>query len=320
MTPYTTDHALVPVPPPHLDPRRAPSRVEGLASDEGGAVWTAHRRLVDAQRHPLRLGHRLQQDGPRPRPRPRHSRAPTGSGNHTSRRAERRLVCRHAPPYHSSARPWRVRRNASMQAGPAAPVPGDVDLVGPVDRVRRVPGQDVAEPGTSPQPTTSMAPARRASASSARSAPSRRRCRPRPRPVLRRAARPAGPFEVGTGHGNGDRDRRRSPRGPHRHRPRATAPARPIDRGVRDPGARTSSRPVTSNRSRPGVSSSWRAARIATSPVPTRNTEVTGGRAPRAPAIRRKSTARSPWRAAAPRCPRRSPSRQRGGHGGTSSS
>ena len=54
-------------------------------------------------------------------------------------------------------------------------------------------------------------------------------------------------------------------------------------------------------RSKPGVSTSWRAARVPTAPTPTTSAVVTGIRAPRARANRRSSAARRPCRASA-RC------------------
>ena len=137
-----------------------------------------------------------------------------------------------------------------------------------------------ASPGTRPQPAASTTPARRASPSS----------------VVQRAQVVVGvgqdgrvhpgahgvarPLERRTGRHRVDRDRVGAVRDAavaHRG-PRTASTERPSASAISP--ARFPSRPVTHSRSRPGVSTSWRAARTATSPVPTRSTAVHGGLAP----------------------------------------
>ena len=178
-----------------------------------------------------------------------HSRAPTGSGNHTSSGPSFRLVC-HAAVV-PLERPLVRARGAGLRRRQARPRrPRDVDLVGAVERVGRVPGQHVAEPGHEPAPGHEdrvRCGGRRRRARGAR--PGRRRCRPRPPRATpfrtaRRAHSSAGtagtamatasvpggtPPSPTAGHGTASTERPSACRDVVRPRPVATGHEQPVE-------------------------------------------------------------------------------------------
>ncbi len=205
-----------------------------------------------------------------------------------------------------------------MHAGPAAPLRATWISSGVSSASAAWRASTSARPGASPQPTARVVPDPRAAESSASRDPissseSTTVAAGTPLRTARRAQSIAG--VPGTAIATASTAAGRpSPPGPGQGRGSARGPKASVSSRVR-----SSWRLVTRSRSRPGVSSSCRAARTATSPVPTRSTAVTGSPVPRARASPPTSTEGCPSRAGAPRHRRRPPSPRPGVHVGSSS-
>ena len=239
---------------------------------------------------------------------------PIGSGNHTS--VSPCGCCSRQPlSCHERTDARRACRTAATLLGPAQPTRGDADLV---DRVEHRPARGVRArrrgPGAKPQPSaTRDARAERVGLQGRESPRSRRDRRRSRRTGRRRRSPPSRP-----------RGRRRRAAHTRRRRRRRGAASPGVNACDRRPCRRAPRRPWPSGRCRdpraaprstPGVSTSWRAARVPTAPTPA-TSALTGTRAPRARASHRWSVARHPCRAAARSDRSHRPSRRRGARGG----